>query len=114
MKNKGITLVALVITIIILIILAGISISMLLDEDGLIAKVKRGAEDYKIAAQNELEILGIVNEQVNTLTYGTSNGVISGGSKSGLVASAIGFTPEDSTWTGIETVQDALDFLYNN
>ena len=37
-KNKGITLIALVITIIVLLILAGVSIAMLTGENGLIAK----------------------------------------------------------------------------
>ena len=39
-KQRGITLVALVITIIILIILAGITFSVILGEDGLINKTK--------------------------------------------------------------------------
>lgn len=61
-ENKGITLVALVITIIILIILAGITISMVLGEDGLIGKAKKGAEEYKNAAANEQTMLGKINE----------------------------------------------------
>ena len=42
-ENKGITLIALVITIIILMILAGVSIRLLLGDNGLIAKAKWGA-----------------------------------------------------------------------
>ena len=61
-ENKGITLVALVITIIILIILAGITINMVLGEDGLIAKSKAGANDYKNAAADEQTMLGKINE----------------------------------------------------
>ena len=61
-ENKGITLVALVITIIILIILAGITISMVLGEDGLIGKAKKGAEEYKNAAADEQTMLGKINE----------------------------------------------------
>ena len=110
--NKGITLVALVITIIILIILAGISISMLLGENGLIGKAKQGAENYKIAANSEQDMLGDVNAFLEGRIDSISGGSTSGGSD--LVASSIGFTPEDPSWTGIETVQDALDYLYNN
>ena len=40
MNNKGITLIALVVTIIILIILAGVSINIIMDENGLIQKAK--------------------------------------------------------------------------
>ena len=49
-NNKGITLIALVITIIVLIILAGISISILMGEDGLITKAKQGAQNYQNAS----------------------------------------------------------------
>lgn len=38
MKNGGITLIALVITIIVLLILAGISINLVLGENGVLAK----------------------------------------------------------------------------
>ena len=41
-SNRGITLIALVITIIILLILAGISISMLTGENGLIKNARKG------------------------------------------------------------------------
>ena len=41
MKQKGITLIALVITIVILLVLAGITISTLAGENGLIARVQQ-------------------------------------------------------------------------
>ena len=47
MKNKGITLIALVITIIILIILAGVTLNLALGENGLFNKAKVVVEDYK-------------------------------------------------------------------
>ena len=43
-NQKGITLIALVITIIVLIILAGISINLVLGENGLFNKAKQAAE----------------------------------------------------------------------
>ena len=52
-KNKGVTLVALVVTIIVLIILAGVSVSLLLGENGLIAKAKSSGAKYKDAAVRE-------------------------------------------------------------
>lgn len=48
-RNHGITLVALVITIIILIILAGVSINIVLGEDGIIAKAKQARKIQDIA-----------------------------------------------------------------
>lgn len=66
-KNGGITLVALVITIIILIILAGVSINILLGENGMIAKAKQAQKAQNVARILEkLELekadLGIANE----------------------------------------------------
>ena len=43
-KNKGITLVALVVTIVVLLILAGVSINSVLGENGIIIKEKEAAE----------------------------------------------------------------------
>lgn len=58
MKNeKGITLIALVVTIIVLIILAGISINLVLGENGIIAKSKEAKLQHEISA--DLETLNI-------------------------------------------------------
>lgn len=51
--QKGITLVALVVTIIVLIILAGVSIALVLGDNGLINKAKAGANEYKVKANVE-------------------------------------------------------------
>ena len=50
---KGITLIALVITIIVLIILAGISINLILGENGIITKAKLAKTETEQAKQNE-------------------------------------------------------------
>ena len=57
MKNKlrnkrGITLIALVITIIVLLILAGVSITMITSQDGILKKAT-GAKDAQNKAQNK-------------------------------------------------------------
>ena len=59
-NNKGITLIALVLTIIILIILAGISISILTGQDGLITKAKQGAQNYQNSAVEEQAMLNTI------------------------------------------------------
>ncbi len=52
-ENKGITLVALVVTIIVLIILAGVSINMIVGDNGIITKAKETIEIQKIAELTE-------------------------------------------------------------
>ena len=59
--NKGITLVALVVTIIVLIILAGVSISLVLGQDGVVQKAKEGRDSYAEAARVENEQLANVD-----------------------------------------------------
>lgn len=53
MKNKGITLIALVITIIILLILAGITIATLTGQNGLLKNAKTAKETYTIEEAKE-------------------------------------------------------------
>lgn len=56
-NNKGITLIVLVITVIVLIILGGVSIAMILNDNGIITKSNYGKEEYtKTALQEELEM----------------------------------------------------------
>ena len=64
-NNKGITLIALVITIIVLIILAGVSISMLIGNDGIIEKAKQAAEKTDKAAEKEHQDLQNLLDQLN-------------------------------------------------
>lgn len=62
MKEKGITLIALVITINILIILAGVTINLLLNRNGIIDKTNQAKQDYtkqQIKEQIEFEIANI-------------------------------------------------------
>ena len=50
--NKAITLIALVVTIVVLLILAGVSINMLVGENGIIIKAKEAKELTIIEEQN--------------------------------------------------------------
>ena len=54
-REQGITLVALVITIIILLILAGVTLTTALSENGLFQRAKVSAEKYKEAEEDEKE-----------------------------------------------------------
>ena len=56
-SNKGVTLVALVVTIIVLIILAGISINLILGDNGIITIAKKAKENTELAKiQEETEL----------------------------------------------------------
>ena len=73
-KEKGITLIALIITIIVLIILAAISIAVLTGEDGLITKAKQGAQNYQNAAIEEQQALNSIYAQTGAqLAVGSTN-----------------------------------------
>lgn len=65
--QKGITLVALVVTIIVLIILAGVSIALVLGDNGIVSKAKKGANDYKTAANLEDRQLTNASKYMETL-----------------------------------------------
>ena len=61
-QQKGITLVSLVITIVVLIILAGVAISLTLGENGIFNKATAGKQNYMLAANEEQAgIANIVN-----------------------------------------------------
>ena len=63
-RKNGITLVALVITVIVLLILAGITISALSDENGLLDKAKSGGNEHQKQAATEKINLKITNIQI--------------------------------------------------
>lgn len=53
-KEKGITLIALVVTIVVLIILAGVSISMLTGENGIVNQASEAKEENEISTEKEM------------------------------------------------------------
>lgn len=67
-KNKkseiGITLIALVVTIIVLIILAGVSIAMLVGENGIITQAQRAAQETEIKGDEEKIRLAMAAAQI--------------------------------------------------
>ncbi len=66
MKNKkGITLIALVITIIVLLILAGVSITMISSQDGILKKATTAKETQKKATEEEKVKLAIQGAMIN-------------------------------------------------
>ncbi len=71
LREKGITLIALVVTVIILLILAGVTLNIALSENGLFERAKGGAEKYKEAQTNEEEFISDLEKEVNK--YGNEN-----------------------------------------
>ena len=64
-EMKGITLVALVITIVVLLILAGVSINLVLGNNGIIAKAKDAETKSAEASQNDLKGMNALTEEMN-------------------------------------------------
>lgn len=56
-KENGITLVALVVTIIVLLILAGVSLSMVFSQDGIFNRAENAANKWNQATVNEANYL---------------------------------------------------------
>ena len=83
-KNKGITLVALVVTIVVLLILAGVSINLVLGNNGIIAKAKDAKTKSAEASQNDLKGMnGLVSEMEGALAGNGSTGSGSGNGNTG-------------------------------
>ena len=75
LKNrKGITLVALVVTIVVLLILAGVSINLVLGNNGIIAKAKETKTKQAEASQNDLKGMNSLIEQMESTLNGSGNG----------------------------------------
>lgn len=65
-SKKGITLVALVITIVVLIILAGVSLTLVLGNQGILTKAKEGKTNYTAASEEEQKYLTNAETYLNT------------------------------------------------
>ncbi len=63
--EKGITLVALVVTIVVLLILAGVSINLVLGNNGIIAKAKEAETKSAEARENDLKGMNALTEEMN-------------------------------------------------
>ncbi len=74
-QERGITLIALVVTIVVLLILAGVSISLVLNNNGVISKAKDAKNQYAEAQTNEEKHFNEVTDWIDTKV-----GDITGGS----------------------------------
>ena len=67
-QEKGITLIALVVTIVVLLILAGVSISLVLNNNGVISKAKDARDQYAEAQTNEEKQLEETSDWIEETT----------------------------------------------
>ena len=116
MKNqKGITLVSLVVTIIILIILAGISINIVLGENGIITKAQKAKENIILAQDEEAKQLNMLYSQLESIK--DSNGNI-GNMDSEAIQKLIEFKRAIATAItneGVETLEtDSAETMVGN
>ena len=67
-KERGITLIALVVTIVVLLILAGVSINAIFNENGLIKKAQEAQNKMDQATENDQKELNNLNEWIENVT----------------------------------------------
>ncbi len=115
LKERGITLIALVVTIVILLILSGVTLNIALSDNGLFEKTKKAAEEYKTATDEEQRQIAMAEAALNTenteyegvtIPAGMAPTKIEGEStiKEGLVAIDI----NGNEWVWIEVPKSAM------
>ena len=71
--ENGITLVALVVTIVVLLILAAVSLNLILGENGIITKAKEAKQQTEIGQERESIELAIIAVQIDKNGFGEIN-----------------------------------------
>lgn len=111
--EKGITITALVVTIIVLLILAGITIQMTLDDNGIIKQAQRAKNTYEASKNEEQTALGMADDAINEALNSTSSS--GGGSSSGSGSSSSGDSPssgsDDDLQNEVNKLKDENDNL---
>ena len=75
-NQRGITLIALVVTIVVLLILAGVSINAIFSENGIINKARDAQNKMDQATQNDLDELNDLDKLTSSLTDKTTEGEV--------------------------------------
>ena len=66
-KNNGITLIALIVTIVVLLILAGVTINLIFSKNGIILKAREASEKTNESIIKEQEVLNKADEYINNI-----------------------------------------------
>ena len=92
-NQKGITLIALVVTIVVLLILAGVSVNALFGNSGIIEKAKEAQNKMDKATENDQKQIGELTDWIDNQVNGTTGGSTTGGDDTST-------TPKISTLVG--------------
>ena len=83
LKENGITLIALVVTIVVLLILAGVSLNPIFSENGIIKRAQDAQNKMDQATQNDLDSINELNNWIDGKINGNSGGNTTGGNTTG-------------------------------
>ncbi len=92
-EQSGITLVALVVTVVVLLILAGVSIRLVLDNNGIITRAGDAKDKHEQGRVNDQTDLNSAEDYINQMTGGGSGGGTGGGSGTGSLPTGTETTP---------------------
>ena len=73
-SKQGITLIALVVTIVVLLILAGVTINLLFSDTGLFGKAQEAENAWRNGEQSDINAIGALSNQMNDILNGIGNG----------------------------------------
>ena len=113
-SKQGITLIALVVTIVVLLILAGVTINLLFSDTGLFGKAQEAENAWRNGEQSDINAIGALVNELNDILNGTGTG---GGVTPGEDDPVVDDTPKvaDNLGTVISTTAntDLTDSLGN-
>ena len=108
-NQTGITLIALVVTIVVLLILAGVSLNAIFSENGIIKRAKDAQNKMDQATQNDLDSINELNNWIDGKTNGTTGDNETGGNttlksyeEAGKDANNNGVLTENASYTDSE------------
>ena len=102
-KERGITLIALAITIIVLLILAGISITSLISDNGILKQAQNAAEKNKIEEYRQELTLILLEGQLENYDSGDYNSALKNSVKTKITSTGKYKVYEEDTETEEET-----------
>lgn len=115
-ENKGITLIALVVTIIVLLILAGVSIAMLTGQNGILTKAAEARDNSAAGTLDEATKIAVGNIMTNNLAWPYKiTTVTTGTGGSETTTTTYKKNGKDSTLDAIkEDIKDEIESVNSN
>ena len=103
-NQTGITLIALVVTIVVLLILAGVSLNAIFSENGIMKRAQNAQNKMDQATQNDLDAINGLSELIDSKTDGTTEGdtTLKSYEEAGKDANNNGVLTENATYTDSE------------